>query len=311
MKHVLIIGSGFIGQRLGRALRDGGRSVVLSSRHRPPGPGDLEWRGMDASRPGAIAEAVEATRARAVVLVHGPSDITGCESAPEAAMATHVGIATRLCQEAPSVRKVLISTDNVFDGRDPRYDESQVPRPTNAYGWSKLAAEQVLLTADPGALIVRTSLVYGYEPRAPGRGWRNFFMVVADTLRAGQPVQAPSDHWNTPILVDDVAAVLARLIPTGHAGLLHLAGPDRASRFEWAQLIARSLGLDAHLVRPVERATGRYSCRPTNACLHSLRLHHLPELSGLNISGLAAGAARLGPLLDVSPSPASLEDLEP
>ncbi|EPX56496.1 dTDP-4-dehydrorhamnose reductase [Cystobacter fuscus DSM 2262] len=311
MRHVLIIGSGFIGQRLGRALRDAGLEVTLSSRHWPPGLGQEPWRCLDATRPGAIAEAVGATGAHAVVLVHGPSDITGCESAPEAAMATHAGIAARLCQEAPSVRKVLISTDNVFDGQDTSYDESRSPNPANAYGRAKLAAEHVLLSADPGALVVRTSLVYGYEPQGPGRGWRNFFMVVAEAVRAGQPVQAPVDHWNTPILVDDAAAVLARLIPGRQAGLLHLAGPDRASRFEWGQLIARSLGQDPGLVRPVERAAGRYSCRPTNACLRSLRLHQLPELSGLSISGLAAGAARLGPLLDVPPPPASIEEVIP
>ncbi|SEK55852.1 dTDP-4-dehydrorhamnose reductase [Stigmatella aurantiaca] len=301
MKRVLIIGSGFIGQRLGQALREAGLTATLSSRHRPEGLGDAAWLGLDASRPGAIAQAVAATGAQAVVLVHGPSDITGCEQAPEAAMALHAGIATRLCLEVPAVRKVLISTDNVFDGQAPGYDEAHAPCPANAYGRAKLAAEGVLLTADPGALIVRTSLVYGYEPRGPDRGWRNFFMVVADTVRAGQPVQAPVDHWNTPILVDDAAAVLARLVPGGTAGLLHLAGPDRASRFEWGQLIARSLGADPGLVRPVERAAGRYACRPPNACLRSLRLHQLPELSGLSISGLAAGAARLRPLLEVSP----------
>ncbi|MFY0576680.1 sugar nucleotide-binding protein [Cystobacter fuscus] len=143
----------------------------------------------------------------------------------EAAMATHAGIAARLCQEAPSVRKVLISTDNVFDGQDTSYDESQTPNPANAYGRAKLAAEHVLLSADPSALVVRTSLVYGYEPQGPGRGWRNFFMVVAEAVRAGQPVQAPVDHWNTPILVDDAAAVLARLIPGSQAGLLHRRDP--------------------------------------------------------------------------------------
>ncbi|MDC0714800.1 sugar nucleotide-binding protein [Stigmatella sp. ncwal1] len=301
MRQVLIIGSGFIGQRLGQALREEGFSVALSSRHRPKGRWAGDWLGLDASRPGAIAEAVGTTGAHAVVLVHGPSDITGCENAPETAMATHAGIATRLCQEAPTVRKVLISTDNVFDGQDTCYDESRVPSPANAYGRAKLAAERVLLAADPSALIVRTSLVYGYEPRGPGRGWRNFFMVVADTVSSGQTVQAPVDHWNTPILVDDAAAVLTRLIPGGPSGVLHLAGPDRVSRFEWGRLIAESLGQDPNLVRPVERAAGRYSCRPANACLRSLRLHHLPELSGLSISGLAAGAARLGPLLDVPP----------
>jgi 5-epi-valiolone dehydratase len=301
MRRVLIIGSGFIGQQLGRALREAGHGATLSSRHQPEGLGAGAWLGLDASRPGAIAQAVAATGAQAVVLVHGPSDITGCEQAPGAALALHAGIAARLCEEAPTARKVLISTDNVFDGQDTGYDEAREPCPANAYGRAKLAAERVLLAADPGALIVRTSLVYGYEPRGPGRGWRNFFMVVADTVRAGRPVQAPVDHWNTPILVEDTAAVLARLIPARASGVLHLAGPDRASRFEWGQLIARSLGADPGLVRPVERATGRYACRPANACLRSLRLHHLPELSGLSISGLAAGAARLRPLLEVPP----------
>ncbi len=307
---VLIVGGGFIGREFGRVLGTRRVTATLASRHRPAG-WDGGWVCVDATQPGAIAAASRATEAETVVLVHGPSDITWCEENPERVMATHVGICTHLCREAPNARKLLISTDNVFDGREPWYDESHVPTPANAYGRAKLAAEAVLQAADPSALIVRLSLVYGYEPPDPARGWRNFFMVVADALRRHRPIRAPVDHWNTPILVDDAAALLARLALGRRAGMLHLAGPDRVSRYEWARLIARGLGLDPSLVAPSSRAEGRYACRPANACLRSLHLQSLPELAGMRVDGVAAGAARLSLSLTQAPSPTGDPPHEP
>ena len=45
---------------------------------------------------------------------------------------------------------IYISTDYVFDGKNPPYDESDDPNPLNFYGKSKLDGERVALETDPG-----------------------------------------------------------------------------------------------------------------------------------------------------------------
>ena len=45
---------------------------------------------------------------------------------------------------------LYISTDYVFDGKNPPYRESDDPNPLNFYGKSKLDGEKVVLETDPG-----------------------------------------------------------------------------------------------------------------------------------------------------------------
>jgi dTDP-4-dehydrorhamnose reductase len=223
------------------------------------------------------------------VVVHGPSDITWCERHEEETMAVHGAGAANLAAAAGGRPILLISTDNVFAGTRPVYGESDEPAPANAYGRAKLTGERTLL--DTGtALVLRVSLVYGWDPD----GHRpNYFTTCARRLRAGRPVEAPVDHWNTPVLVDDVAAWSAAVLHSGRTGVLHLGGPERLSRHEWAGRIAKELGLDDGPVRPVAKAGTAYACRPVNACLRSELADGLPELAGLRPVDVDEGARRL------------------
>jgi dTDP-4-dehydrorhamnose reductase len=85
--------------------------------------------------------------------------------------------------------------------------------------------------AHPGALLVRASLMYGgSEPSrqenmacqaAQGRGGMTFF-----------------DELRSPVLVGDLAAALMELADREEAGILHVAGADTVSRYEFAVLLA-------------------------------------------------------------------------
>ncbi|MBP2336082.1 SDR family oxidoreductase [Saccharothrix coeruleofusca] len=293
--RALVVGSGYLGGTIAAHLRERGDHAVVCSRRRPTAASaaGLPWHPLDVRDPEACRAAVREHSPDALVAVHGPSDITWCEANPEAARAAHTGGARHLADAADGRPVLLISTDNVFDGSRPSSGESAPTSPANAYGAAKLAAERTLL--DTGAaLALRVSLVHGWDPD----GLRpNFATTCARTLRAGQVLRVPDDHWNTPVHVDDVAAWTAALLAAGRTGVLHLGGPDRLSRYEWALRIAAALGADADLVRPAKRADGPYACRPENACLHSERADSLPELAGLEPEGVDESARRLSEAL--------------
>ncbi|MEV5710660.1 sugar nucleotide-binding protein [Actinoallomurus sp. NPDC052274] len=275
----MVVGSGYLGGRIGARIRALGGRAVLCSR-RPPAArsaAGLEWRELDVRDARACRDVVRGLAPDALVIVHGPSDITWCEEHPREAMAAHGAGAMNLAAAAGRLPVLLVSTDNVFAGTRDSYGESDEVSPANAYGRAKLAAERALL--DTGvALVLRVSLVYGWDPD----GHRpNYFTTCVRSLRAGRAVEAPDDHWNTPVLVDDVAAWSAELVRTRRTGVLHLAGPERLSRYAWARRIAAGLGLGEDLVRAVGKAGTAYACRPRNACLHSEHAADLPELAGL------------------------------
>ncbi|WP_192805003.1 SDR family oxidoreductase [Noviherbaspirillum aerium] len=295
--QVLIIGSGFVGRCLAVRLASEGHDATLASRHRPAGLApELAWLGLDAADRDAFAAVLHRLRPDAIVLVHGPSDISLCEYSPDEAMCSHAVIARNACRLAPHAYKLLVSTDNVFDGRQESYAEDAPPLPANAYGRAKLAAEQVLSQCSGDFLIARTSLVYGWEEA--DRGWINFFALALRRLAAGDILEVPDALWNTPIFVEDAAAIYTRCIEQSVMGILHVAGPQRISRLDWARLLADEYELDASLIRPIAADASRYFCRPRNSCLSS---HHLPALlsawPNVQCRSPAQAAVHMKPLL--------------
>jgi dTDP-4-dehydrorhamnose reductase len=295
MTAALVVGNGFVGSAVAARLRERMDEVVVASRR--PRDADLgagvgaghRWVRLDMRDGERCARVAAEVRPDLVVLVHGPSDVTWCETHPADALAAHTAAVANLAGAVPDARALLISTDNVFDGVAPTSDERRAPAPRNAYGRAKLAAEGLLLRRFRHATVLRVSLVYGWEPENAGK-WLNFFASCAHRLRRGEPVEAPEDHWNTPVLVDDVARVTGAVAAAGRTPrVVHLGGPQRVSRAAWARLIAAELGADRGLVVPVPRAASRYACRPANACLSSLYRDRLPGVRDVRVRGVAEG----------------------
>ncbi|GAA0659502.1 SDR family oxidoreductase [Kitasatospora atroaurantiaca] len=289
--RVLVVGAGYLAGHIGRRLAGLGPAVTLSSRHRPAGSEArrLDWLPVDVARRSSVQALLDTARPDALVIAHGPSDITWCEANPELAAAVHHGGARHLAELLGGRRAVLISTDNVFPGRAASCGESEPTEPANAYGRAKLAAEDTLL-ASGNVLVLRVSLVYGWDRE----GLRpNFFTTCALKLSAAEPVAVPDDHWNSPVLVDDVAAWTSALLASEHTGVVHLGGPRRLTRLTWARHIAQSYGVDPALVSPAPKQSTGYACRPRNACLHSERAGSLPELAGLAPTDVFEATAKL------------------
>ena len=197
-----------------------------------------------------------------VVLVHGPSDVTWIERHESLARVAHEG-AARVVSAHPLV---LVSTDNVFDGSQPNRSVADPANPVNAYGRVKLAAENA---ARRGAVwtIARMSLVYGWSHPSRRPTYAEHCLTSA---RSAQPIAAPVDQYFTPLLVDDASAVLEGVVRSRGGGqLLHIAGPFRLSRYEFARMAYTAAGADPELVKPVRRAATEWACRPRHSSLRS------------------------------------------
>jgi len=129
---------------------------------------------------------------------------------------------------AAGARLVQVSTDVVFDGKKGEpYTEEDEPSPLTGYGRAKADAERAVLAAHPGALVVRTSLLYG-GPRAGPQ----------ERLAVDPTASFFTDEVRCPIQVGDLADALVELAGSDCTGVLHVAGADRLSRYELARLLA-------------------------------------------------------------------------
>jgi dTDP-4-dehydrorhamnose reductase len=118
------------------------------------------------------------------------------------------------------------------------------PAPLTDYGRAKADAEAAVLAAHPEALVVRTSLLYGGAEPGP-----------QERLAADPEATFFTDEFRCPVQVGDLAAALLELVAGDRSGVLHVAGADRLSRAEFAELLAgapvRTASIaDSGLVRP-------------------------------------------------------------
>ena len=165
--------------------------------------------------------------------------------------------AVNVAAAAAGARLVHLSTDVVFDGeKGAPYVEEDEPTPLTEYGRAKADAERAVLAEHPGALVVRTSLIYGEARPGP-----------QELLAADPDATFFTDEVRCPIQVGDLADALIELAATDLSGVLHVAGADRLSRHEFAELlVGRAVGAastaDAGVVRPrdcslaIDRARG-------------------------------------------------------
>ena len=244
--RVLVTGAGgLLGGRIAALLSQDGFDVVAAHRRTPPPPGprpvaielqqtDALERLLDAERPGAIVHA--AVIGRVEQCQDGPAEAAAVNAALPATLA-------RLCRER-GLRLVAISTDMVFSGDRAPLREDDATGPLSVYGRTKREGEQAVLEALPTAAVARVALVCGrgHGPRGTSSE------AVAWSLRAGRPATLFTDEYRTPVDPESVADAVARLVRRGGAGLFHLGGPERVSRYELGVRVARRLGLDASLV---------------------------------------------------------------
>jgi dTDP-4-dehydrorhamnose reductase len=165
--------------------------------------------------------------------------------------------AVNVAAAAAGARLVHLSTDVVFDGeKGAPYVEEDEPAPLTDYGRAKADAERAVLAEHPGALVVRTSLIYGGLRPGP-----------QERLAADPDASFFTDEVRCPIQVGDLADALIELAATDLSGVLHVAGADRLSRHEFAELLTgravrAASAADAGEVRPrdcslsIDRARG-------------------------------------------------------
>ena len=166
-------------------------------------------------------------------------------------------------------RVLLLSTDQVFDGRTGNYTEEAPPCPLHAYGRAKQAAEEEVLAA--GGAVVRTSLVYRLRPPDPV----NTDLLLAPLARGERP-RLFTDEFRCPIHVADLAEALVELVDwpaerwheLPRRGVLHVAGPEALDRHAFAQKLAPLLD-----IRPDQLQAARIAesglPRPANCTLDS------------------------------------------
>jgi dTDP-4-dehydrorhamnose reductase len=170
------------------------------------------------------------------LIIHCAAITTVAESQENPKLAQRVNVeATKLLAElASEVRFIFFSTDLVFDGRKGNYAEADAPNPIHIYGETKLAAEKIVLK-NPRHLVVRTTINGGVSRS----GKRGFNEQLRHSLQNSSGMKLFTDEFRCPIPAIETARAIWELAEKNCAGIFHVAGAEKLSRWQIGQLLLK------------------------------------------------------------------------
>lgn len=167
-------------------------------------------------------------------------------------------------------RLVHISTDYVFDGRQPPprpYTEEDPPHPQSWYGQSKLGGEAAIRNSCRRWIILRTAWLYG-------RHGNNFpkTMLRLALRNPAQPIRVINEQYGSPTWSWRLAEQIRTVIEAEAQGLFHATAEGHGTWFELADRFLSAMQVP-HVVQPcriVDYPTR--AVRPVNSILENARL---------------------------------------
>lgn len=146
---------------------------------------------------------------------------------------------------------IHISTDYIFSGSatEPISEESE-PAPLNAYGRTKLAGENAVVTSGCRYIIVRTSWLYS-------EFGKNFVKTMRNLTATRPEVRVVADQFGTPTYAGDLAAAIVQIIESGQhckCGVFNYSNRGECSWYDFAVEIARQSGNNECKITPCTTA---------------------------------------------------------
>lgn len=222
----------------------------------------------------------EFKKGRPQVIIHCAAVSTVAEAQKNPALARKINVeATKFLAElAAEIPFVFFSTDIVFDGRKGNYVETDAPNPLHVYGETKAAAEQILLK-NSRHLVVRTSLNAGISITG-NRGFNEQFRLA---LQTGQGMKLFTDEVRCPIFAGETARAVWELVQKNCAGVFHVAGAEKLSRYEIGRMLLRRWPIKAG----IERGLAKDFPGPPRALDTTLDISKVQKTLSRSLPGLA------------------------
>jgi len=109
--------------------------------------------------------------------------------------------------EKMNCKLITLSSNAVYDGSNPPYNEESVRNPINFYGKIKSLADDIIMKSSCDWLIVRPILMFGWSNVRD-----NWVTKIIKTLKEGKQLNLVTDSYTQPVYAGDVAGAIWQLI---------------------------------------------------------------------------------------------------
>jgi dTDP-4-dehydrorhamnose reductase len=237
MRIVVVGAGGQLGAAVAHECR--GRHEVVALNH----------AALDVSDDRAVAAAMD--RVRPDVIINGAAytNVDGAEDHPIDALNANAFAVRALALAARTNGAALVhySTDFIFNGTaSAPYTEDERPSPRGVYAMSKLLGEWFAGDA-PRAYVLRVESIFGHAPG--GGAEKGSVAAILNTLKAGGSPKVFVDRTVSPTYAMDAAQATRLLLESAApAGLYHCVNTGSCTWMEFAQELARQMGVEPRFV---------------------------------------------------------------
>ena len=181
----------------------------------------------------------------AVIHAAAISDANFCEKNKELSYEVNVEAAKNLAGICCDfhIPFAFTSTDLVFDGKQGMYKESDIKKPVSVYGEQKSVAEDEVLRIYQEATVFRLPLMFG-EPKASAA---NYLQKFISQIKSGGKVSLFHDEYRSVCGARSIAKGILKLM--NETGIIHLAGKEKLSRYDFGVKVVKAFGLDESLLQ--------------------------------------------------------------
>jgi dTDP-4-dehydrorhamnose reductase len=255
MKKILVTGSnGLLGQKLIEKLsKTDNIEVIATARgeNRLPFAENYKFVSLDITKEEEVKTVVDTEKPDLIIHTAAMTNVDQCETEKDACWDLNVKAVEYLVEASKKHNSffVHLSTDFIFDGKAGPYDEKAEANPLSFYGWSKYAAEKLVINSDLKWAIARTVLVYGI---AHDMSRTNIILWVKNSLEQGKSINVVNDQWRTPTLAEDLADGCILIAEKEAEGIFNISGKDLLNPFQMAIMTADYFNLDKSLITEVD-----------------------------------------------------------
>lgn len=290
MKILITGGSGLLGKYLLDTKPDEIEVYLTYHKNFFPTTPNVTWYHLDIRNRPDVLDCFEMIRPKVVIHCAAIGSVDFAENEEGYQIVSRVNVdSTKNIIEAANryaSKVIYISSNAVYSGDKPPYNEDSPKLPVNNYGIIKHLAERAVIDLADSWLIIRPFLLYGW-PYPGGRG--NWGSILAKDLERGIGHKLVDDHVWMPTYAADCATSIWRLMHHDITSF-NVASPERVTLYQFGLYLCDVFGYDKGLLEPVNSNYFKsIAKRPADTTYDLARLNEV----GIMLSDIKTGLERM------------------
>jgi dTDP-4-dehydrorhamnose reductase len=296
--RILITGaSGLLGKSLIETIPDGHVLSATYNKNWQNHSKNVAWYHLNTRNRSSVFDIFDLIKPNVVIHCASIGSVDYSEDHYKETRAVNVGGLGHVIDAANGYksRLIYVSTNAVYSGKQPLYNEKSPLEPVNAYGVIKREAEHLVRLLANKWIIIRPFMLYGW----PYRGGRtNWAVRIAEGLKDNEKsLNLVDDITWMPTYAPDCAEAIWKLLfqkEIDHE-VFNVASPERATLYQFGLKVCEVFGLEKNLLKPVKSeyfSAGRGAVKAKRPADTSYDLIKLSE-HGIMLSDIKSGLEKM------------------